>query len=174
MTFPVLDEHLKQLIREAGDELDRKSSYLEWKYNFDTAARYEYDLDSATLKLTDHPDYPIIVFDIIEIGTFSFLDYTWKWAWANESVPPSMRARAEPLKALHEITGNELFSRTDSFSVSSDLPRKFVALSVRHLAALCGFAAPHRDGQLLICLAMTGVRFAARPRLLSGWPFPTK
>lgn len=151
------DEEFETFLSSAQDELSNKQDLLVEQYGFGTRNRWWFDQTTEKLQLFDEADNLVIEADVVKIGTYSPKSNTWKWAWANESVLPGLRKKAEPLKELEDITGMEIFGYEAAFEIEGEaMAWELVAFSVRHLAALGCYRAPS-DGPA-IYLAITNVR----------------
>ncbi len=152
------DNDFALFVDSAVKELDQKHEYLETRYKFDLSARWEFDLNAASIiKLFDQNNKLHLTCDVIEIGSYSPPTLSWKWGWSNDSIPPKMREQALPLKQLQRITGNDFFGSEDPFSADEVMARQLAAISVRHLSALGCYRARIHDGRLFVFLAYVNI-----------------
>ena len=151
------DEEFDTFLSIAYEELTHKQNFLVERYGFGTGNRWWFDQTTEELQLFDDADNLVIEADVIGIGTYSPKSNTWKWAWANKSVLPELRKKAEPLKELEDITGIEIFGCEDPFEIEGEaMAWELAAFAVRHLAALGCYRAPS-DGPTVF-LAIMNVR----------------
>ena len=143
------DEEFETFLSSAYEELAHKQNFLVERYGFGTRKRWWFDQTTEELQLFDDADNVVIEADVIEIGTYSPKSNTWKWAWANKSLLPGLRKKAEPLKELQDITGREIFGYEDAFEIQDEsMAWELAAFAVRHLGALGCYRAPS-DGPTL-------------------------
>ena len=151
------DEEFEELLSSAMEELNEKQDFLKGQYALGTWSRWWFDQRTEKLQFFDEADDLVIESDVLEIGSNSSKSNTWKWAWANKSVLPGLRKKAEPLKELEDITGMEIFGYEAAFELEDEaMAWELVAFSVRHLGALGCYRAPS-DGPAIF-LAITNVR----------------
>ena len=101
-------EQYRKFVMRASDELDEKQNALMIDYDIGTGAFVDYfcDQTTGTLQFLDeHKRVGLEATIIIPIGSFSAKTNTWLWGWANQSILPELRAKAEKLKDLEKITG---------------------------------------------------------------------
>jgi hypothetical protein len=148
------DEEFDTFLSSAYEELTHKQALLVEQYGFGTLKRWWFDQTTEKLQLFDAADNLVIEADVIEIGTYSPISISWKWAWANDSTLPGLRKKAEPLKELHDITGIKIFGCEDAFEIQGEeMAWELAAFSVRHLAALGCYRAPS-DGPTVFLAIM--------------------
>ncbi|MEJ0037872.1 MAG: toll/interleukin-1 receptor domain-containing protein [Gammaproteobacteria bacterium] len=71
----------------------------------------------------------------IAIGSWGRRFSSWRWAWANESLPPPLREASARLKELGQITGRTQFTEENAFEVTRSEEIRFVADACRFLGA---------------------------------------
>ena len=148
------DEEFETFLSTAYEELKRKQDLLIKRYGFGTCKRWWFDQTTEKLQLFDHVDKLVIDADVIEIGTYSPISISWKWAWGNDSTLPGLRKKAEPLKELEDITGIKIFGCEDAFEITGEaMAWELAAFSVRHLGALGCYRAPS-DGPTVFLAIM--------------------
>jgi hypothetical protein len=152
------DDEFDIFLRRANSELRQKQECLMATFGLGNFSRWWFDQETAQLQFFDVEDKLKVSADVVDIG--SFKQETWKWAWANETVIPSLRRRAEPLKELERITGMTVFTRADLIPIDEGMAWELAALSVMHLRSLGCYRAPHSDG-LWSFLAIESIRSEA-------------
>lgn len=153
------DNEFEQFLQTALSELWEKQDELESKQGFGSCARWFFDQQTETLEMFDANDRKVVEAEVIDIGSYANDSSTWKWAWSNDSLLPSLRKKAESLKVLSDLTGIELFSFENAFSVENEeMAWELVAMSVRHLGALGAYKAPSATRPLSTFLAIKSIR----------------
>jgi hypothetical protein len=129
------DLEFDDFVANCVSELRRKQQSLEQQYGLGRLARWAFDGNSGLLTFFDRYDRPVVRADTTEIGSYSLETHTWKWAWANPSLPDARRAKSQLLKGLQDLTGFEVFGRDDPFAASEERSWEMAAMSVHHLSA---------------------------------------
>ena len=151
------DEEFEAFVSDATEELGRKQDFLLKQYSLGTWNRWAFDQTTETLQFFDDADKLVIEADVVEIGTYAAKSNSWKWAWGNESVLPTLREKAEPLKELEAITGLKVFGVESAFGIEDEaMAWELAAISVKHLGALGCYRAPSTDGPTVF-LAITDI-----------------
>ena len=146
------------LAASAYAELEDKQKRLETEYGIGTFARWHYDMDTALLRFFDADGRARLVAEFIDIGSFARQSHSWKWAWANQHVPPELREKASKLHALCASTGLAIFHQADAFETDEVTAWELAAIAVKHLGALGCYRAPATDGGLYLFLALMSIR----------------
>ena len=152
------EEEFGVFLEDANRELHEKQEALKTTYGFGTYSRWWFEQENERLQFFDKEDKLCMEADIVDIGSFSPKSNTWLWAWANVSVLPALRAKAEKLKDLEEITSYELFGNANTFEVDEPMAWEFTALAVKHLQAKGCYRAPSSDGNHHSFLAIMELR----------------
>lgn len=156
------DEDFQNFIDAAQDELERKQETLTSTYGLGSFSRWLFDQSTQKLQFFDEADNLAVDADVIDIGSFAFESNSWKWAWANDSIIPSLRQRADPLQALTEITGIDLFSQENAFEIEGEaMAWELAAISVKQLNALGCYRAPSSSRPLQSFLAIMEIHRVA-------------
>jgi hypothetical protein len=124
------------------------------EYHLGSYASYWFDQPSGTLEFRDGEGTPRVGATVVPIGSHAPAAGTWMWAWANESIVPNLRTKAEALRRLSGATGMELFDRP-TISVTEEMPWELTAIAVHQLHALGAYRAPGERSDLY--MAITGV-----------------
>jgi hypothetical protein len=132
-------------------ELQEKQESLATAYGIGRYARYWFDQPSGTLEFRDADEQPHLSAEIVPIGSYSAKSGTWMWAWANQSILPGLRERADCFRELAGITGVELLSH-EVIEVEPDTPWEITAMAVRHIGAMGAYRAPGRASDLYLAI----------------------
>lgn len=155
MTQPEFDA----FVDSAMQELQHKQEQLDSVHGFGGFARWFFDQETEKLEMFDASGRKALEADVIDIGSFASNSQSWKWAWSNSSVLPSLREKALPLKELSGATGRQLFCIADAFLLDGEcMAWELAAVSVKHLDALGLYRAPHDAGRLSTFLAISRIR----------------
>jgi len=131
------DADFDVFLSAATEELKSKQETLTKTYGFGTHKRWMFENDDkAKLQFFDADDKLVIEAGIIDIGSYSPSASTWKWAWAYESINPSLKEQSLRLKELEEITDLIIFGEDKAFEADEYLAWELAAMSVKHLGAL--------------------------------------
>src|SRR6266851_9411390 len=108
------DAEFASFLADAYAELQRKQDALHAEYFIGTYSRWWFEQETAKLQFLEQ-NVVAVEADFISIGSYSPSAKTWKWAWANQSVLPTLRRKAEKLRELEDITDRALFGCADPF-----------------------------------------------------------
>lgn len=73
--------------------------------------------------------------DVALIGTLALKSGSWRWAWANESIPPALREESQKLKAVADRTADPSYSNVDAFRVDETTATTFMAVACHEFDA---------------------------------------
>jgi hypothetical protein len=79
-------------VKERQDEITRDYKLAEWE-------RYDRDQDRQELVFS-HRGVPQVIAKVQFVGSYSKRSNTWRWAWANDTVLPDMKADVVQVKEL--------------------------------------------------------------------------
>lgn len=154
----MIDDEFEKFLSSALDELWEKQEKLETEHGFGSFSRWFFDQSTEQLEFFDEEDNKVVVADVINIGSYAKNSSTWKWAWSNESVLPSLRKKAGILKELGATTDIELFTSESAISIENEhMAWELAAISVRKLNALGVYMAPSSSKALCSFLALTSI-----------------
>jgi uncharacterized protein YjbI with pentapeptide repeats len=92
------------------------------------------------------------------IGSLALQSGSWRWAWANDSVPQALREESRKLKALARTTGDAAYSNADAFQVDQPTAMTFMAVACRECQAEAVYnLAP--DDTLRLWFVLTNLRW---------------
>ena len=141
----------------ALEELKVKQDGLSSSHRLSSWPRFDYDLVRRTLTFSDERG-PRVIAEIQVVGTTSTQE--WRWAWANDYLPPEVRFDVERVRAFGAHHG--IVDFTDPSVRDEDLDAlgwEFTAAAARVLDAAGAYRAPSKDGALFVVLRSVG--FAA-------------
>ncbi|MCA0403161.1 MAG: hypothetical protein LCH30_05110 [Proteobacteria bacterium] len=139
------DQEFDTFIQQAVEELHAKQNEFITKTELSNYARWYFSQEDELLQFFDENDNLKLELDVITIGTYSFNDKSWLWAWANGYIPPSLREKAFRLTELTDITGYDVFTFSKAFALDEALILDLVAVSVKHLNALGIYRMPEES-----------------------------
>jgi hypothetical protein len=155
----VTDQEFEEFLRTSLDALWAKQDALESDYGFGNYSKWHFDQTTEKLVLFNENDVKTLEADVIDVGSYATNSQTWKWAWSNDSVLPSLREKAAVLKELATITGVELFASDAPFKVEGEsMAWELAAMCVRHLGALGAYRAPSPSKPLATFLAIRSIQ----------------
>lgn len=153
------DQEFETFLDTSVAALRQKQGALEPDFGFGTHARWHFDQAAGTLALFDVSDRKLLEADVVDLGSYAVNSGSWMWAWANESVSPSLRDRAAALKELADLTGVALFASIAPFKLDSEsMAWDIAAMCVRHLGALGVYKAASPSGTMATFLAIRTIR----------------
>jgi len=131
------DDDFEIFLATATDELKSKQEILTKTYGFGTHKRWMFENDDkAKLQFFNTEDQLVIAADIIDIGSYSPSANTWKWAWAYESINPSLKQQSLRIKELEDFTNLTIFGEDKAVAADEYLAWELAAMAVKHLGAL--------------------------------------
>ena len=152
------DKEFKAFLEEAISELNDKQETLINNEGLGNYARWWFNQHAESLLFFDEQDELRMEADVVHIGSFSHRSNTWLWSWANVSILPNLREKAEKLQGLKAITGFDLFGEANSFEVDESTAWELTAISVKHLQARGCYRTPSCDGNHYSFLAIMDAR----------------
>jgi uncharacterized protein YjbI with pentapeptide repeats len=84
--------------------------------------------------------------DAVVAGSWSQKSNSWRWSWANDSLPAKMRFAATRLKDLATMTGRPQFASEDAFQIECGGPDELAAIACRHLGGIGIWKEPVQEG----------------------------
>jgi hypothetical protein len=150
------DQEFDKLLANVVADLKDKQDRLAADYGIGRSAKWWFDLETETLQFLDGEGNAGTIATIVNIGSFAPTSGSWKWAWGNSSVPPTVRRKSERLRELQQITGFDLFGRSEPFRMDEAMAWEMTAFAVWHLRALGCYRAPSSGG-LQIFLAIMSI-----------------
>lgn len=155
---PMTEEQFDAFVETARAELEAKQDRLTADFGLGEADSWSFDQATEKLQFFDAGKRLVVEADIIDVGSYSPGTNSWKWAWGNDSVMPSLRRKAEKFKELEGITGLKLFGESRAFQVEGeDSAWDLAALAARHLGALGCYRAPAEAGDPVIYLLVMNI-----------------
>ena len=133
---------------EAVHELIDKTARLKSDFDLGRWERWLYDLDAGSLTFS-HEGRTGVVAHIQVVGSTSSAASTWLWAWANDSLPPSITIDAIASKLFgekHSIA--ELTTEMLADEAIENLAWELTAVTARLTGAKGAYRAPTDNGCL--------------------------
>lgn len=151
------DDEFDVFLQVANDELKVKQAELQRDYALGGMKRWWFDQNTEQLQFFNHDDKPVIVAQVVYIGSFSPKQASWKWGWSNASLLPGLREKSLSLKQLETVTGFDLFGKEAAFSIGEEaMAWALAALAVQQLRAVGCYRAPSpTEGGPITYLAIT-------------------
>lgn len=156
------DKEFGELLSSAMEQLQERQQRLEDTYGIGRLPRWWFDQEKEQLQFLDDAGNALLEAAVIPIGSHAPQSDSWKWSWSNESILPSLREKAMPLKQLEATTGFELFSFEEAFEADEYMAWELAALSVMHLKAEGCYRAPSSNNGSHTFLAITSLRKVLR------------
>ena len=144
------DQEFDVLLKGALEELKGKQHYLESEFGLGRYAGFTIDYEKEELQFTSDGQPPLS-FEFTAVGSHVSEKNIWRWSWANESLPESVRKKASGVKRLFDLTGFDLFRQADA-SVDEAMAWEFVALSCKILSAMGAYSMPQRNLRAYVLL----------------------
>jgi hypothetical protein len=152
------DDDFEVFLTDATDELKAKQASLTERYGLGSHKRWMYETDKAMLQFFNHQNDLVLEADIIDIGSFSPANSTWKWAWAYENISATMKAQSLRVKELEDITDLVIFGEDKAIEADEYLAWELAAMAVKHLGALGCYRAFSSARNVNMFFAITHLR----------------
>ncbi len=128
-------------------------------------SRWDYDLVTCTLTLSEDGRSRILEFD--PIATYVRNAKEWLWVWANDSFPEPARNLSDRLRELYPATQYRIFDQA-GFKVTEHELDELCALAVDHLDASGLFRVNHDETTLLLAVRMEDKKANKTPKITTG------
>jgi hypothetical protein len=145
------DSEFDSFVATCNAELEEKQAALEQQFGLGRYARWAYDGTTGLLTFADDRGVTVVRAETTQIGSYSQNTQTWKWAWANASIPDAQRVKSLRLKGLYDLTGIDVF-RQESFVADEQMPWEIAAMSVHQLGALGCYRGPAKHLHVFFAL----------------------
>ncbi|MFO1387589.1 DUF6882 domain-containing protein [Cellvibrio sp.] len=152
------DQDFELFLTTATNELKEKQANLTSAYGFGSHKRWMFESDKAKLQFFNQDDQLVLEAEIVDIGSYSPANKTWKWAWAYESINPVLKAESLRIKELEDITDATIFGEKDPVEADEYLAWELAAMAVKHLNALGCYRAFSSARNVNMFFAITEVR----------------
>ena len=144
------DKEFDAFLATALAELKAKQNHLEREYGLGRYARFYVDYERGELQFLSE-DRIVVSFAITPVGSHVPAKKSWRWSWANTSLPDSVRRKAVGVQRLFDLTGFDVFRQSD-VSVDESMAWEFVALSAKILGSLGAYSMPQQDMRAYVLL----------------------
>jgi hypothetical protein len=151
------DADFDLFLTSANAELKEKQTHLTETYGFGTHKRWMFENNKAILQFFDNDDKLVVEANIIDIGSYSPANKTWKWAWAYESIAPELKEQSLRIKELEDITDLVVFAEKEPFEADEYLAWELTAMAVKHLSAMGCYRAFSSARNVNMFFAITSV-----------------
>jgi len=152
------DEEFEVFLTTATAELKEKQAHLTAAYGFGSHKRWMFENDKAKLQFFNQNDQLVIEADIIDIGSYSPTNSTWKWAWAYDSINPVLKLDSLRIKELEDITDLTIFGEKEPVEADEYLAWELAAMAVKHLNAMGCYRAFSSARNVNMFFAITEVK----------------
>lgn len=152
------DHDFEVFLTTATDELKAKQANLIERHGLGSHKRWMYETDKAKLQFFNQQDELVLEADIIDIGSFSPANSTWKWAWAYENISPAMKEQSLRIKELEDFTDLVIFGENKAVDADEYLAWELAAMAVKHLNALGCYRAYSSARNVNMFFAITSLR----------------
>lgn len=129
------DAEFDVFLGSAHQELAAKQEKLMTDYGLGSHKRWMYETENSFIQFFDEQDKLVLQADIIDIGSYSPVQKTWKWAWAYDSITPQNKLASEQLKELEEVTDLVVFGAGEPVEADEYMSWDLAAMSVKFLEA---------------------------------------
>jgi hypothetical protein len=147
----VTDAEFESFIASAYDELTAKQQFLASAWNLGSMKRFLFVQETSMLSFFDASEAVAVQALAVPIGSYAERSATWEWAWANESILPTLQTASASLRELASVTGMRVFE-LPIVNSSPELSWELTAIGVRHLGALGAYRAPGSPSDLYLAI----------------------
>jgi len=144
------DQEFDTLLVNAVAELKAKQHYLDVEFGLGRFERFFIDYETGELQFFDASKM-VLAFTFTAVGSHVPAKKSWRWSWANASLPPNVREKASGARKLFDITGFDVF-RQENVSADEAMAWEFVALVCKASGALGGYSMPQRELRAYVLL----------------------
>ena len=144
------DKEFADFLEKCNQELSVKQEALQTKFKLGSYSDYWWDQEKQTLEFKNN-NKVMLKFRVIFVGTWAFKKKDWRWAWANDSMLPSVRDEAQKIKKLAKVTGREEYT-LESFPADEYDAWEITASAVHSLKGLGAYRAPDKKNWLFLVL----------------------
>ena len=151
------------LLKDLNEECARR-------YKISTWPRWDYQLDAGTLVFSEG-EIPKVIASIQVVGTTSKASKTWRWAWANTSLPSHVKEKAREVQQFGKIEG---LNRLTEPQLPDDehLGWEMTSIMARIIGAKGAYRCPDDNG--FIYFVYTDLNFADSKTVESIKPLSDK
>jgi hypothetical protein len=144
------DQEFESYLQDALANLKTKQNYLESEFGLGHYERFFIDYEKEELQFSDDGQV-ILAFEFTAVGSHVSEKNSWRWAWANSSLPETVRKKAIGVQRLFDLTGFDVFKNPVA-SVDEAMAWEFVALSCKMLDGLGAYSMRQQNLQTYIIL----------------------
>ncbi len=144
------DQEFETFLAQALAELESKQDYLEQEFGLGSKDRFFVDYEKEHLQFFRN-NQVVLTFAITAIGSHVPERSSWRWSWANGSLPEKVRTKAASVQQLYDLTGYDVFRQADA-KVDESMAWEFIALSAKALGSLGAYSMPQRNLRVYVLL----------------------
>jgi hypothetical protein len=146
-----MDDHqLDCYLDQCCEWLEQRQQYFVREFDGFGCNAVAIDLDRGVFEMSNRLGYQVMA-QIVPIGSYSLLDGTWRWAWADPDISQSLQIYSGQLQALSRITGLTLFE-APAFQADESLTHELTALACHHVNAQGCYRLAQPYGFLMLAL----------------------
>jgi hypothetical protein len=144
--FALNNTRYREFARDSMEQLVRLNEVCRTEFDIGSYERWNYDLDTRKFMFLRN-GVPDIVAEFQFIGTF--VTGTWMWAWANESLSPSL---TEAVRKVRDFGKRHGFSKLtkDSWAADESDAWEMAAIATTLTSAKCAYRCTVSKGLLFV------------------------
>lgn len=147
MSHAPADGDWSRWIQEAVTQLDERGHALRARHGLKDGTAYHWDL--ATPSIRHEPEAGSVAFRIQCVGTVSNHEGTFRWGWANDSLPAAGTRDLHRVRALGEAHQLGLLTEAEWAGGHAEA-LAMLAIAGRVLDADGFWIEPHKDGAIYL------------------------
>src|SRR6266513_3377435 len=149
-----------ELVSKSREYLGACQRRLKTDFKLESYQRFEWSQDTGQLLFSDATGATRLVADFQFVGTLSTSPQTWRWAWANDSLSPTVTKAVAEVKRFGEMHEIPPLLEEEWEADEAD-GWDMTALAVNLLQAAGAYRAPGANGHSF--LALTRVALPESP-----------
>lgn len=134
-----------ELLLQGRDMIDQTAQAHNARWGLGMADRWDLDQTSGTIRWTFSDRVAEAPAQIL--GSFSPSSGTWLWAWANDSLLPSMRTASDEVRSWGERNGQTMLT-TPKLTLTEDQVADLVSVAFRLSRASGFYRAPAGQAEI--------------------------
>ena len=144
------DHQLDRYLDQCCQWLEQRQQYFVREFDGFGCQAVAIDLDRGLFEMHNRLGYQVSA-QIVPIGSYSLLDGTWRWAWADPDISKPLQIHSGQLQDLARITGLKLFEAA-AFQADESLTHELTALACHHVDAQGCYRLAQPYGFLMLAL----------------------
>jgi hypothetical protein len=138
------EEAFEQLRRDSIAYLNSMQAALIEEFRIDQHPRWDWHQDSAQLVFSNDGK-PVLICDVIFVGSISTTGKTWLWSWANESLVEGVKSRMREVRTYGEEKRFEKLAGAYRTAAPQD-GWEMTSIAARLLNAIGAYRTPDENG----------------------------